>query len=91
MDHQKTTILLIFGTLSLGGCGGHPMRPKLNSKDKGQMSKLNEYTDNFKSNLTCIFLSVMAHMSGRKIWINFEAPQQYIRHINPWKKCSNLM
>ena len=25
-------------------------------------------------------------MSGRKIWINFEAPQQYIRHINPWKK-----
>ena len=25
-------------------------------------------------------------MSGRKIWINFEAPQQYIRHINHWKK-----
>ena len=31
------------------------------------------------------------HMSGRNIWIFFEAPQQYIRHINPWKKCSNLM
>jgi hypothetical protein len=31
------------------------------------------------------------HMSGRNIWINFEAPQQYIGHINPWKKCSNLV
>ena len=36
------------------------MRPKLNSKDNGQMSTPNEYTDSFKSNLTCIFLSVMA-------------------------------
>ena len=34
------------------------MRPKLNLTDKGQMSKPNEYTDNFKSNLTCIFLFV---------------------------------
>ena len=58
MDHQKsTTILLIFVTLSFGGCGSHPMRLKLNLMDKGQMSKPNEYTDNFKSNLTCIFLS----------------------------------
>ena len=30
MDHQKPTILLNFGTLSLGGCWGHPMRPKSN-------------------------------------------------------------
>ena len=61
IDHQKPIILLIFGTLSLGGCGGHPMRPKSNLKDlKGQMSEPNEYTDNFKSNLTCIFLSVRA-------------------------------
>ena len=58
MDHQKPTILLIFGTLSLGGCRGHPMRPKLNLKDKSQMSTPNEYTDNLKSNLICIFLSV---------------------------------
>ena len=36
------------------------MRPKLNLKDKDQMSTPNEYTDNFKSNLTCIFLSVRA-------------------------------
>ena len=26
------------------------MRPKLNLKDKGQISRPNEYTDNFKSN-----------------------------------------
>ena len=38
------------------------MRPKLNLKDKGQMSKPNEYTDNFKSNFTCIFLSVRAKL-----------------------------
>ena len=30
-------------------------------------------------------------MSGGNIWINFEAPQQYIYHINPRKKCRNLM
>ena len=62
MDHQKPTILLIFGTLSLGGCGGHPMRPKSNSKVKSQMSKPNEYTDNFKSNFICLFLSVRAKL-----------------------------
>ena len=60
MDHQKPSILLIFSTLSLGGCGGHPTRPKLNLKDKSQMSTPDEYTDNFKSNLICIFPSVRA-------------------------------
>ena len=29
-------------------------------------------------------------MSGRKIWINFEAHQRLILHINPWNKCSDL-
>ena len=65
MDHQKHTILLIFGTLSLEGCGGHPMRPKLNLKNKGQMSKPNEYTDKFKSNLTHIFLSLRAKLEKK--------------------------
>ena len=45
-------------SLSLGGCGGHPMTPKLNLNDKNQMSMPNEYTYNFKLNSTCIFLSV---------------------------------
>ena len=62
MDHQKPTILLIFGTLSLGGCRGHPMRPTLNLKHKDQLSTPNEYTDNFKSNLSCIFLSLRAKL-----------------------------
>ena len=57
---SKIRFFIHFGTTSLGGCGGHPMRPKLNLKNKSQMSKPNEYTDNFKSNLTCIFLSVRA-------------------------------
>ena len=64
MDHQKPTILLIFGTLSLGGCRGHPMRPKLNLKDKIQVSTPNEYTDNFKSNLIYIFPSVRAKLKN---------------------------
>ena len=62
MDHQKPTILLNFGTLSLGGCLGHLMRPKLNLMEKSQISKPNEYTDNFKSNLIYIFLSVRARL-----------------------------
>jgi hypothetical protein len=62
MDHQMSTILLIFSTLSLGGHGGHPVRPKLNLKDKSQMSTPNEYTDNFKSNLIYIFPSVRAKL-----------------------------
>ena len=62
MDHQKSTISLIFSTLSLGGCGGHPMRSKLNLKDKSQISTPDEYTDNFKSNLICIFPSVRAKL-----------------------------
>ena len=65
MDHQKSPISLIFGTLSLGGCGGHPVRPKLNSNVKGQISKPNECTDNFKSNLSCIFLFVMAKLKKK--------------------------
>ena len=40
------------------------MRPKLNLKDKGQISKPKEHTDNFKSNLTCIFLSVRAKLKN---------------------------
>ena len=62
MDHQKSTILLIFSTLSLGGCGGHPMRPELNLKDKSQMSTPNDYPDNFKSNLIYTFPSVWAKL-----------------------------
>jgi hypothetical protein len=38
------------------------MRPKLNLKDKSQMSTPNEYTDNFKSNLIYIFPSVRAKL-----------------------------
>ena len=41
------------------------MRPKLNLKNKGQISTPNEYTDNFKSDLTCIFLSVRAKLKKK--------------------------
>ena len=60
MDHQNPTILLIYSTLSLWGCGGHPMSPELDLKHKSQMSRPNEYTDNFQSISICIFTSVRA-------------------------------
>jgi hypothetical protein len=47
MDFQKSTFLLIFGTLSVGGCGGHSMRPKLRLKEKGQISIANKHTNTF--------------------------------------------
>ena len=40
------------------------MRPELNLKGKSQMSKPNEYTDNFKANLICIFPSVRAKLKN---------------------------
>ena len=67
MDNQKSTILLILGPFSLEGCGGHPMRPKLNLKGRGQMSKPNKYTDNFKSKLTYIFLSVRIKLKNKTL------------------------
>ena len=72
MDHQKPSTLLIFSTLSLGGCGGHPMRPKLNLEDRNQMSTPNEYTDKFNSNLICIFPSVRAKLK---------------KTLCPWTQC----
>ena len=85
MDHQKPSILLIFSTLSLGGCGGHPTRPKLNLKDKSQMSTPDEYTDNFKSNLICIFPSVWAklkkHFALRHRVVSFDLLNHHISQM----------
>ena len=54
---------------------------------------LSEFFSNCAYNPTNCFLfsQLSSNMSGRNIWINFEVPQQYIRYINSWKKCSNLM
>ena len=59
MDHQKPSILLILAPFLLKAVeASHPTQPKLNLKDKSQISTPDEYTDNFKSNLICIFPSV---------------------------------
>ena len=47
MNHQKSHILLIFGTLIVGGCGGHGCYFKPNPRLISQMSLANEYTDIF--------------------------------------------
>jgi hypothetical protein len=33
MDLKKSTILLIFGTFSLGGCGGHATSKKIKTDE----------------------------------------------------------
>ena len=43
---SKIHYFIDFGHLSLGGCGGHPMRPKLNLKGKGQIFKPNQINVN---------------------------------------------
>ena len=60
MDHQKSKFLLIYGTLSVGGCWGQPMSLFQKLVDETQISQPQEYTETFRQNLTCIFLSVRA-------------------------------
>jgi hypothetical protein len=60
MDYQKSKFSLIYGTFSDGGCWGQPMLLFWKLVDETQISKPQEYTDTFKRNLTCIFLSVRA-------------------------------
>jgi hypothetical protein len=45
MDHQKSTILLIFGTLSVGGRGGHGCYFQPNLRVISQISASQECTD----------------------------------------------
>ena len=89
IDHQKSSILLIFSTLSLGGCGGHPMRPELNLKDKSQMSTPNEYTDNFKPNLICIFPSVRAKLK-KPLCPRTQCSQLFYFNIKPVLRLSGM-
>ena len=58
MVHQKSKLSLIYGTVSVGGCWGQPMLLFWKLVDETQMPWPQEYTDTFKQNLTCIFLSV---------------------------------
>jgi hypothetical protein len=47
MDHQKSNSLLIYGTLSNGGCKGQPMMLFQKQVDETQMPKPQKYTDTF--------------------------------------------
>ena len=80
---SKTHYFIDFSTLSLGGCGGHPMRPKLNLKVKSQMSS---HTYNIKSNLTCSFISVTTKLKKtfcpRTLWTMY-------LFFCPWKYGQN--
>ena len=60
MDHEKFTILLIFGTFSFGGCGGQGSYFWPNQRVIGQIHTTQNSQATFKQNLTCIFLSARA-------------------------------
>ena len=45
MNHQKSTILQIFGTFSVGGCGGHRDYFQSNPRVISQMSTSHKCTD----------------------------------------------
>ena len=47
MNHQKSTILWIFGTFSVGGCGGHACYFQPNPRVISQNSASHECTDLF--------------------------------------------
>ena len=55
MDHQKLTILWIFGTLSVRGCGGHGCYFQPNPRVISQNSASHECTDTFTITQKCIF------------------------------------
>ena len=64
MNHQKYIFSLIYGTFSVGACWGQPMLLFWKLVDETQIRKPQEYTDTFKQNLTCIFLSVRANLKN---------------------------
>ena len=71
------------------------MRPKLNLKDKDQMSTPNEYTVNFKSNLICIFPSVRAKLKKTlcprtQCISNYEKWPLFITHSFTNSSCAQL-
>ena len=53
------------------------MRPKLNSKDKGQMSIPNEYTDNFKSKFVTLKTGKKIIMTSKIILLDENNSQIY--------------
>ena len=63
MDHKKLTILLIFGTLSIGGCGGQGCHFWPNQRLISKNSTIQDSQTTFKPKLACIFLSVRAKWS----------------------------
>jgi hypothetical protein len=48
MDHQKSSILLIFGTISVGGCGGHGCYFQPNPRVISQMLSCLEHAESYK-------------------------------------------
>ena len=62
MDHQKSNFSLIFDTLSVGGCWGHPMLIFWKLVDKTQISKPPEPTWHHNSKKLWILLSLRADL-----------------------------
>ena len=60
MDHQKSTILSISGTLSVGGCGGHVCYFQPNPRIISQMLSSWEHAESHKK--------IQIHQNLLKYW-----------------------
>ena len=88
MDHQKPTILLIFGTLCLGVCGGQSKLLFWKLVLTIKMSISQDFKTTFKYNLTCIFLSLRAKLKNT---LQCETPCTYILMKSNWIKNSSTV
>ena len=62
MNHQKYKFPLISVSFSVGGCWGQNMLLFWKLVDETQIPQSQEYTDTFKQNLTCTFLSIRGNL-----------------------------
>ena len=62
MNHQKYKFSLISVSFSVGGCWGQNMLLFWKLVDETQIPQSQEYTDTFKQNLTCTFLSIRGNL-----------------------------
>ena len=81
MNHQKYKFSLISVSFSVGGCWGQNMLLFWKLVDETQIPQSQEYTDTFKQNLTCTFLSIRGNL---KYTLCHEGPCRFPSVTKVW-------
>ena len=79
MDHQKSTILWIFGPLSVGGCGGHGCYFQPILRVISQMSASQKYTDTLIVTYNLFLVGLRGLQSGAN---QYERPCIFFDHVS---------